>query len=378
MAPTLTLHHQHVEPRADESVLDALLRAGIDTPFSCRGGSCLTCMLHCDEGQVDPAAQQALSESLRQKGYFLPCKCKPVGDMRLSAPDPVDLVTRCVFCEAELQPSGRLRLVIEPQGTLRYRQGQTVRVVTGGEIEPLLEIVSDPDRDYMLLVEADASAAAELPEALRAGAEFGTEFELRGPFDKVRMQDLPLPPADPELWALLDDGKVVRSVLEDFYAKVYADARLAPFFQGVTQERAIGKQYSFLMQCMTGQKVYMGDRPRNAHHWMIIPDGLFDHRQRLMRETLLAHGLAQPLVQRWQHFEEYFRPDIVKQAYWPRLVDGKLVSKEGFQREVIGEATLCDHCHAEVAAGDTVLLNRRTGEISCAHCSPALADAASA
>ena len=50
----------------------------------------------------------------------------------------------------------------------------------------------------------------------------------------------------------------------------------------VTLTRSIEKQYSFLKACITGEKCYFGNRPRNAHHWMIIDDALFDYRQALM------------------------------------------------------------------------------------------------
>ena len=45
---------------------------------------------------------------------------------------------------------------------------------------------------------------------------------------------------------------------------------MKPFFHGVTQQRAADKQYAFLKQLMTGEKAYFGDRPRNAHHRMVI------------------------------------------------------------------------------------------------------------
>ncbi|MPN12999.1 hypothetical protein SDC9_160319 [bioreactor metagenome] len=149
---------------------------------------------------------------------------------------------------------------------------------------------------------------------------------------------------------------------------MYADPKLASFFDGVTMGRAIDKQYSFMKQCISGEKVYMGHRPRNAHHWMIITHEVFDHRQSLMVQTLVEHGVSQELIERWTAYEEYFRPDIVKEYRWPRRVGDQLISNDGFSQEVMGESTLCDHCQAEVRAGETVLLHRRLGTISCARC----------
>ena len=64
---------------------------------------------------------------------------------------------------------------------------------------------------------------------------------------------------------------------------------------------------------------------------------------------------------------------MVKCTVWPRLERGVEVSNEGFDREVLSEGSLCDHCHGEVNKGVEVLYHRRTGAISCPDCAPALA-----
>jgi truncated hemoglobin YjbI len=292
----------------------------------------------------------------------------PASDLAIRPPQPMDLLTPSYFCEAEALSDGRVQVVLEPQRSLRYRTGQMIHVVTGEPVECVLTLVSDPERDFVVTAMADAHTAQRLPAWMRPGAEFGHEFELRGPFDERLPDELAYPEPDPGLWELLDQGRVARAVFEDFYAKVYADPRLAPFFANVTMDRSIDKQFSFFKQCVTGEKIYMGDRPRNAHHWMIISHELFDHRQHLMRETLLAHGLDEAGIARWTRFEEYFRPDIVKTSQWPRQIGGELVMNDGFAHEVLGEASLCDHCGAEIDAGSTVLYHRRLGTIACNAC----------
>ncbi|MEQ1661015.1 MAG: group 1 truncated hemoglobin, partial [Hylemonella sp.] len=180
------------------------------------------------------------------------------------------------------------------------------------------------------------------------------------------------PPADPALWAELGDGRVVRQVLEAFYARVYEDERLRHFFEGVTLDRSIDKQYSFLKQCMTGEKVYMGDRPRNAHHWMIISNELFDYRQQLMVETLRSHGLSAAQIARWTRYEEVFRPDMVKSEPWPRRMGGVDVMREGFDEEELLVDSVCDYCGEEVLSGTRVLFHRRLGKIGCSGCASGL------
>lgn len=368
---SLSFQGRSIELFDSETVLDALLRVGVDAPFSCKGGSCHTCLMQCTEGTVPARAQRGLPDHLVRMHYLLPCQCRADGDMTLRLPQPDDLVTSCMLCEATGHDEGVIRLIFEPQASLRYRKGQTLRVVADGGPEAEILITSDPAVDMVMLGELRARAGSGFPEGFGPEAEFGSMFEVRGPFDGLLAEALPPTHTDLALWHELGDGKTVRSVLEAFYLKVYADDQLSPFFRGVTIERAIDKQYTFLRQAMTGEKIYFGDRPRNAHHWMIITHELFDYRQSLMVQTLREHGLGASQIQRWTRFEEYFRPDIVKSTAWPRVDDGVETFKEGFEHEVLSEATLCDHCGEEVASGVEVLYHRRLGTISCPDCAPA-------
>ncbi|QNP49316.1 2Fe-2S iron-sulfur cluster-binding protein [Diaphorobacter aerolatus] len=373
MSYTIEYEGHVVESRDDETVLDTLLRSGVDIAFSCKGGSCHTCLMQCQTGSTTEPSRRSLPEYLQRLRYFLPCRCIPQSAMKLRRPQPGDLVTNCMLCESILLDDGRVSLLIEPMRTLNYRQGQRLQIVTGQAQEPAAQITSNSDRDVIMAVVLAAAEAAKLPESLQPGAEFGIELQVRGPFDERPPEELPYPEPDPGLWELLDGGVTARRVLEAFYVKVYADPVLAPFFQGVTKSRAIDKQFSFMKQCITGEKIYMGDRPRNAHHWMIITHEVFDRRQALMQETWREHGVADEVIARWVSIEEYFRPDIVKTYGWPRQVGDQLIHNDGFSREMLGESTLCDHCQQEVLAGETVLMHRRLGTISCKHCASSAA-----
>jgi len=85
------------------------------------------------------------------------------------------------------------------------------------------------------------------------------------------------PAPDPEMWAALDNGKLMSKILTSFYQRVFEDELLSPYFSGVTQQRLIEKVYNFHYQMFTGKKVYFGERPRNAHHWMVIPPEIFNN-----------------------------------------------------------------------------------------------------
>lgn len=173
---------------------------------------------------------------------------------------------------------------------------------------------------------------------------------------------------DPEMWAALEGGVKLREILTDFYDRVFEDSRLAPFFEDVTKDRVIDKQYSFLSDKFTGERRYFGDRPRNAHHWMLISHELFDYREALMESCLRRAGLPKHLISRWRGLEEAFRKQIVKQEPIPRKIRGIELPLEGYDELVIEVGSLCDGCHLEIRSGETVRYHVRTGKTHCRAC----------
>lgn len=176
--------------------------------------------------------------------------------------------------------------------------------------------------------------------------------------------------SDPALWEALERGPGLRRILEDFYAQVYADPRLSPFFEHTTRQWAIDHQYAFLAQAFSGEPLYFGDRPRNAHHWMVISDALFDHREALMHATLQRHGLAPEHIARWRAFEEKFRAHIVKDAPFAKKRRGVALPLDGYDSVVMDTGGLCDGCSGVIERGATSYYHVRTGKAYCSTCKP--------
>lgn len=59
------------------SILDAGLEAGLDLPYSCKGGVCSTCRCLLTRGEVDMALNYALERWEVEKGYILTCQSTP-------------------------------------------------------------------------------------------------------------------------------------------------------------------------------------------------------------------------------------------------------------------------------------------------------------
>ena len=66
----MTMHH-------GEFVLDVALNNGLDLPYSCKGGVCVTCRTKVMQGEVEMEKNFGLDDSEVQQGYVLSCQAHP-------------------------------------------------------------------------------------------------------------------------------------------------------------------------------------------------------------------------------------------------------------------------------------------------------------
>ncbi|OUS45173.1 ferredoxin I [Ostreococcus tauri] len=72
---------------SNQYILDAGLEAGIEIPFTCRGGICGACVARCAKGTIDQSdiadLEFTLSEEELKSGMVLLCMARPVGDVEI-------------------------------------------------------------------------------------------------------------------------------------------------------------------------------------------------------------------------------------------------------------------------------------------------------
>ncbi|WAL49283.1 ferredoxin--NADP reductase [Rhodococcus pyridinivorans] len=61
----------------DATLIEVMVDAGIDAPYSCREGECGSCACTLVEGTVDPGNTEALDPDDVEEGYILGCQAKP-------------------------------------------------------------------------------------------------------------------------------------------------------------------------------------------------------------------------------------------------------------------------------------------------------------
>lgn len=83
----------------------------------------------------------------------------------------------------------------------------------------------------------------------------------------------------------------VRAAVDDFYARILADARLAPFFTGTDLQRLKAHQRAFIAAAIGGPEVFGGRDMASAHAGLGIGDGDFDVVVGHLVGTLTALGV---------------------------------------------------------------------------------------
>jgi len=82
--PAIEYRGQSYSTAPDETVLDALLRHGIEAPHSCKVGTCGSCMMRAETGVIPVSAQVGMRDSWKAQRYFLPCICRPESDLSIT------------------------------------------------------------------------------------------------------------------------------------------------------------------------------------------------------------------------------------------------------------------------------------------------------
>ncbi|MDA1238192.1 MAG: 2Fe-2S iron-sulfur cluster-binding protein [Proteobacteria bacterium] len=64
-------------------LLDSLREQGLDLPYGCKYGGCITCAARLISGEINQKAQVALNNRQINDGYIILCVARPISDITL-------------------------------------------------------------------------------------------------------------------------------------------------------------------------------------------------------------------------------------------------------------------------------------------------------
>ena len=167
------------EVQENESALDALLRSGASLSFSCKAGSCGSCMVRATDGTIPARAQAGLKDSWKVRGYMLACLCQPENDLTLA---PVDADAQVAARIASIEPLSEnvMRVRLTCESDFEFRAGQYVSLVREDGLARSYSIASLP-ADGFLELHIRLLPGGRMSEWIRTRARVGDRVRLLGP-----------------------------------------------------------------------------------------------------------------------------------------------------------------------------------------------------
>ncbi len=161
-----------------ETVLNGLLRNGVDVPYGCRTGVCQSCIMVSPNNEVPRTAQKGLREVQKQQGYFLSCCCQPKEPMVVSLSDYFKKESTTVLGKEFLSDTVvRIRL----SKAICYRPGQYATLWKNAQIARTYSLVSHPTADNFLEFHVRVYPDGVFSNWVKDGMQIGDSLEIQGP-----------------------------------------------------------------------------------------------------------------------------------------------------------------------------------------------------
>lgn len=164
-----------------ESVLKVLTRAGVNIPYSCEKGTCLTCLMKGVDGKIPKEAQKNLQLTLSEQGYFLACLCKPTSSLSVQLADDAVIFGRATVQRVDKVTADICRVIIRPSTPLYYRSGQFINIRRFDGLVRSYSIASVPRLDSDLEIHVKRMPSGKMSNWIYEDVNPGDELDLQGP-----------------------------------------------------------------------------------------------------------------------------------------------------------------------------------------------------
>lgn len=164
-----------------ETVLKALLDAGLDIPYSCEKGTCLTCMVKATDGDVPEEAKANLKPLLAEQGYFLACQCRPQAAISITKADDADIYGRGKVMRVDKVTPTVCRVTVRPSTPLYYRAGQFINLRRADGLARSYSLASVPRLDTDLEIHVKRMPQGAMSNWIYEDLNPGDNLDIQGP-----------------------------------------------------------------------------------------------------------------------------------------------------------------------------------------------------
>jgi len=173
--PTITYQGKRYECNNTQPLLHQLKQQGAKLASGCLGGHCHVCMLKVIKGETPAQPQTDLKLAMKEKGYFLPCICKPESSFEISQPERKDKFITAKVSAVDFLNSGIVRLRTNLPTEFTYRAGQFVNLIREKDeltrSYSLASIGSDLQLEFHIRLLPDGKMSSWIANELQCGDE---------------------------------------------------------------------------------------------------------------------------------------------------------------------------------------------------------------
>ena len=102
----------------------------------------------------------------------------------------------------------------------------------------------------------------------------------------------------------------LRAIIDDFVDRIFDDIMIGFFFRNVDRRRLKELEFQHAAEHLGGPVRYGGRPLKQAHAAHRIMGGQFARRKEVLRQTLVAHGVAPEIIDAWLAHTESLRLQV--------------------------------------------------------------------
>lgn len=179
--PRIFYEGRYYSLQPGESILDCLLRHGVDYPYSCQNGICQSCLCRISSNAIDPAWQLGLSSQLKTTEHALACLSKPHVDINLERPNIAETDCSVTITHISFLNHNVLKIALEPTEMIQYHPGQYLNLINPDGLIRSYSMANDFNAEGFIELHVKLVPGGAMSAWLANEAQPGQIISIRGP-----------------------------------------------------------------------------------------------------------------------------------------------------------------------------------------------------